>query len=101
MHRDPQPALLGGAFFAVFLVVSQLRSKQLGAIGHGNVYILFLTAADDAERGFLAGLAAGNFSDQLVAILYGLTVHRSDGIADFDSRLLRRTTGIHTGNRDA
>jgi len=53
------------------------------------------------ECNFVARLAAGNVRDQFVAVLDLLSVHRKDGVADFQASAFRRASGYYAGNRDS
>ena len=98
MYRDAELGFFGAGIFSAFLVVSQTSSEQLRAISYRDRSFLFVVIAHKTEVYFRSWLAAGNISNQFVAILYALAVNCGDRVADFETCLISRTARDHVGN---
>src|SRR5713226_8712452 len=100
-HRETQLALLRAGFLAAFLLLAQTSGKQLGPVRNRDGGFLFLAVADESQGHLRVRLAAGDVGHQVIAVLHRLAVYGSNGVSDFQPRLIRGTARDHVRNGHA
>ncbi len=75
--------------------------KDLVAIADGDGCIALLAVAQVAETNARTGPAAGDFIDQVVAVLDGAAIDGGDDVACLEAGLVGRSAGLHLLHQDA
>src|SRR5579872_3058884 len=100
-HRQSQLALFWCCFLCSLVFFAESGSEQLRAVTYRDRRVLLLAITHELDLHLASGFAAGNVSDQFIAILYALPIDRNDRVPDLQPGFIRRCSGNDIGNRDA